>query len=182
MYRGFGIIGHLCWLDTKVTPEEKQRVLAGLPDDLRRAMPTLDSGAWYPIEWLTALYDQGIALRGARTTAEREAVIHEMGVAARAFNRQAALSMLVRFLKPATLLKKLPQFWPKYYQGAAAPTIQVDRDGHRALLDLRGFTASPHIGANVKTFIRLIFEAVGGDAEVQYTRDGDDHHWDVRWT
>jgi hypothetical protein len=180
-YKGYGLIGQQRWVEAHSTPEELAQIKAGLPADFREAFDQVRPEVFYPIGWLNSLYVQTFAVKGLVTEPEREALVFEMSESAGRENLNSVLKLLIRFLKPATLLKKVSQFWPMYFHDCPTPEVTLHPDGHHASATVRGLTDMPYINQNLRSFIMLIFAAVGAQAEVTYSRQGDDHRWEVTW-
>lgn len=181
MYRGYGLASDLHALRAHVNDDEHRRVLEGLPKEFRAAIPRLDPGAWYPLAWLDAMYDQVLAVKGLQGAEERDAFLYAMNQTAARQDIGTALKLLIRFLNPATLMKRLPMFWSKYFLGGPMPTVEIPPDPRHAIVRLHGFMGSRYIGVAIRSFAITIFEAMGSTGKVHETVDGDDLRWDVYW-
>jgi hypothetical protein len=92
-------------------------VLRQLPDDARRAWESPLAYGWYPVEHVGALLD---VLKSTLRLTDRKAIdltYRRLGRYIADDNLSNIYRLLLSFMSPEKLPKKLPQMWTTYYRG-----------------------------------------------------------------
>ena len=125
--KGYALTRSWEWVEETFTDEQKEAAAAKLLPELRENLQRIDEGAWYPVAWNDSVM-RAVAETVADTPEEQFRAVGEMTAYAADKNLGTVMKLLVKFMKPETLLRQLGKFWLKYYQGGPTPRVDVDLD------------------------------------------------------
>lgn len=115
MIRGYSLQQTAKYLDTKFDPEDRRRVLDGLPATVRNLMGAFEPAEWYPRDHSAALFRAIAAVRNDNQGSYEDLVACGEFIASEATN--TFLKLLMRIMSPTLFAKKVPEFWKRDQQG-----------------------------------------------------------------
>jgi hypothetical protein len=122
------VAGAHLFIKQHFTPAQQEKILSGLPADVRNALPTVKPSEWYPLHYA---YEQlrGIYRAHEDPTAGLRAVEH----CGRFIGDQAAstfLRLVMKILTLPLLANKWPDLWLRYHSfgGCYADASQVSQN------------------------------------------------------
>jgi hypothetical protein len=168
MIRGYSVKQQAYFLETQFDPGTRERLLATLPDDIRRALPQIKPAEWYPRTYSVAL------LRAiASANSEEKAVFDDLVRCGKFIATEATntfLKLMMKVLTPTLFAKKIPELWERDQKGGRfevdVSEVSQGKIGMK-LCDVSGFE---HIGIVSIGWIAFGMEGIGkGNVNVKQT-------------
>lgn len=186
--KGFELISVLRTVDEHLDGEQRARFEASLSEDFRRERDQLRPGGWYPIDWSEQLDRAFIAAHQVgEGKPAADLIEHFAGINARR-NQTTVLKLLMRFLKPHSLVRVIPKLWRRYYNRGTVQVLELSKEDRRARLALLDFPYKRYMPTACVGWIKEAFVAMGiEDAEVRvlsYDPTGparESYEFELRW-
>lgn len=170
MIRGYSVKQQLNFLETQYEPSVSERLLALVPQDVRRDLAAVKPAEWYPRQHSVHIL-RAIAAHGGK---DEQAVQNDLVrcgtfIATEATN--TFLKLLMKILTPALFAKKIPEFWTRDMKGGRFEVDVADASGGRIKLSLNDIEGFDHIGIVSMGWISFGMQAMG-KTDVKVTQQG----------
>lgn len=157
--RGNIIVATRRFIDTQLDADVREKVVADLPEDIRKALPSVERGQWYPRTYAS---EQWAAIgRSESDPATALALLERTG---RFIGRDATstfLRLLVRLLTPSVFVKKFPRIWSKDFDFGKISTDASSIESKRIVLDIRDIAGFDHFAHTAKGWFTDVMETMG---------------------
>jgi len=165
--KGFDLIAGLRMAASEFDPHQHERFESTLSEAFRREQADLKPGAWYPVAWSEELDRGYIAALGVEDGQPAADLIERYARTAARRNMNTVLRLVMRFLKPHSLVRVLPKFWKRYFNCGAVSLKELSKEEHRAVLALTGFPHKRYMAPACVGWIKEAFAMLGiADARV----------------
>ncbi len=184
--KGFALIAGKAWTEQHFDAEGYGQLERMLSDEFRYKWNNLVDKESYPLRWLDEL-ECAIAEVGADTVAEKSALVEAFAGYVAKNNLSTVMKLLMKFITPTLLVKKLPQIWGKYIVGAEA-TYELGPEKNQGALIIEGFPHLRWLSANNSGWLLAAFDLLGVEGvDIEEVNNApDDPHptsfrWEIRW-
>jgi hypothetical protein len=166
MARGYAITRTYDFVNSGYfTSQEANRIIDSIPADIRKELPNLKAGNWYPREYMLPLM-RGIAnVKNDDRGSYADLVAYGKAVASEATN--TFLKLLMKMMTPSLFAKKFPDFYVRDHKGSGHFELaELDVKGtHDGKIGIRlvGAEGFDHIGAAAVGFFTFGMESIGGE-------------------
>ncbi|MBI2395608.1 MAG: hypothetical protein HYV09_38940 [Deltaproteobacteria bacterium] len=165
--KGFNLEQTLLFIDSAFSAQERDRIHARLPEELKARLRALRTGDWYPIADQVAFLDAMVAVVSDPEEGERKA--RALG----RFISDAAtgtfMRLVLKVLTPPMFLKKAGDIWPRMFSFGV---FECDPSGFgqgTAVMTLRDVDGFAHVAPVSAGWMEGVFAAMGfADVRVRY--------------
>lgn len=170
MIRGYSVKQQLNFLETQFEPSVSEKLVAQIPQDVRRHLAEVKPVEWYPRQYSVHVL-RAIAAHGGKDERVVQADLVRCGIFISTEATNTFLKILMKMLTPALFGKKIPDFWSRDMKGGRFE-VDVSKASERriqlSLCDVEGFD---HIGVVSIGWISFGMQAMG-KSDVKVVQQG----------
>jgi hypothetical protein len=170
MIRGYSVKQQLNFLETQFEPAVSEKLVAQIPQEVRRHLAEVKPAEWYPRQYSVHVL-RAIAAHSGKDERAVQADLVRCGIFISTEATNTFLKILMKMLTPALFGKKIPDFWSRDMKGGRFE-VDVSKANERriqlALCDVEGFD---HIGVVSIGWISFGMQAMG-KSDVKIVQQG----------
>jgi hypothetical protein len=160
MIRGYSVKQQLNFLETQYDPGVSQRLLAQVPENVRRDLTVVKPADWYPREHSVHIL-RAIASHGGKDEGAVQSDLVRCGTFIATEATNTFLKLLMKMLTPALFAKKIPDFWQRDMKGGHFEVDTTEASSGRIQLRLCDIAGFDHIGIVSMGWISFGLKAMG---------------------
>jgi len=181
--RGSAFVAINRWLSERLKREGYRSFLSEMRTPVARVLSEGDVWSWYPVEYLTEVYE-GIAAHLGNGNGK---VLENLGGAIADAELGGAPKTRLALLPMPRVVARIPYLWSRYKDCGEFKVLSVDERLKQAVLVISGYDGGPLHCFVTRTWLERVCGLLSGskikvrERSCRWSQGGDACHWEVTW-